>query len=365
MTSLSLNKNNKTNFMEEGFIISKDGSSEEVIHIPYNINNILVKEKDIIDLLARYNVNIEKVNKLEEIQKAFTHQSYLKKDIYPKKVLEQSKKEIDFPDLVELQSESYQRLEYFGDRVLKLTISMYLFYRYPQKNEGFMTRLQTKIEDKKNLAIFSQELGLQKYFLLSRQNELVKGRNSESINEDIFEAFIGALMLSNGFEVCFLLIVNLLETLIDYSEKLYRDNNYKDKLLQHFHKNQLGFPKYFLVCSEGPPHKRIFTMGVEDPKSKNKKKLETRGIGFGVGNSKKEAEQNASKMTLILYGVLNEDQFDQSDIFYPDWENVKKLNSPDEESPFIKKEDDIYDISNQIDNQELSDETSSESEDDF
>ena len=172
-------------------------------------------------------------------------------------------------------------------------------------------------------------------------------------------------MLSNGFEVCFLLIVNLLETLIDYSEKLYRDNNYKDKLLQHFHKNQLGFPKYFLVCSEGPPHKRIFTMGVEDPKSNNKTNLETRGIGFGIGNSKKEAEQNASKMTLILYGVLNEDQFDQTDIFYPDWENVKKLNNPDEESPFIKNEDDIYDISNQIDNQELSDETSSESDDDF
>ena len=365
MTSLSLNNKCKTNYMEEGFIINKEGSSEEVIHIPYNINNILVKEKDIIDLLARYNVNIEKVNKLEEIQKAFTHQSYLKKDIYPTKVLEASKKEIDYPGLVELQDESYQRLEYFGDRVLKLTISMYLFYRYPQKNEGFMTRLQTKIEDKKNLAIFSQELGLQKFFLLSRQNELVKGRNSESINEDIFEAFIGALMLSNGFEVCFLLIVNLLETLIDYSEKLYRDNNYKDKLLQHFHKNQLGFPKYFLVCSEGPPHKRIFTMGVEDPKSNNKTNLETRGIGFGIGNSKKEAEQNASKMTLILYGVLNEDQFDQTDIFYPDWENVKKLNNPDEESPFIKNEDDIYDISNQIDNQELSDETSSESDDDF
>ena len=60
MTSLSLNNNCKTNYMEEGFIINKEGSSEEVIHIPYNINNILVKEKDIIDLLARYNVNIEK-----------------------------------------------------------------------------------------------------------------------------------------------------------------------------------------------------------------------------------------------------------------------------------------------------------------
>ena len=76
----SLHHSNKTNYMEDGFVTNKDNNSDEVIHIPYNINNILVKEQDIIDLLARYNVNINKVNKLEEIQKAFTHQSYIKKD---------------------------------------------------------------------------------------------------------------------------------------------------------------------------------------------------------------------------------------------------------------------------------------------
>ncbi len=352
-----------TNYMEEGFIIPKeDDDSDEVIHIPYNINNILVKEQDIIDLLAHFGVTIKKVNRLDKIQVAFTHQSYVKKDIYPKHVLEACRKEINSPNLVELQDESYQTLEYIGDRVLKIVISIYLYYRYVPlgKNEGFMTRLQTKIEDKKNLAIFSQKLGLQKFFLISRQNEQVKGRNSESINEDIFESFMGALMLSNGFEVCSHLIINLLETQIDYAEKLYRDNNYKDQLLQYFHKKQLGFPKYFLVHSEGPPHKRIFTMAVENPGSNPDASLRERGFSFGIGSSKKEGQQKASKMALILHGVLKQDQFDESDIYYPDWDNMDK-----EEVQSDKKEDthQIFDISKDIVNSsddEISDETSSD-----
>ena len=88
-----LNSKPITNYMEEGFIIPKESEeSDEVIHIPYNINNILVKEQDIIDLLARYGVNIKKVNRLDKIQVAFTHQSYVKKDIYPEHILEVEKK---------------------------------------------------------------------------------------------------------------------------------------------------------------------------------------------------------------------------------------------------------------------------------
>lgn len=348
-----------TNYMEEGFFIPKeDEDSDEVIHIPYNINNILVKEQDIIDLLAHYGVTIKKVNRLDKIQVAFTHQSYVKKDIYPEHVLKACRKEINNPNLVELQDESYQTLEYIGDRVLKIVISIYLYYRYVPlgKNEGFMTRLQTKIEDKKNLAIFSQKLGLQKFFLISRQNEQIKGRNSESINEDIFESFMGALMLSNGFEVCSHLIINLLETQIDYAEKLYRDNNYKDQLLQYFHKKQLGFPKYFLIRSEGPPHKRIFTMAVEKPGSNPNDSLRKRGFSFGTGSSKKEGQQKASKMALILHGVLKDDQFDESDIYYPDWDNMGNDNSDTNNSRVFKITENIKNSSEE----EMSDETSSD-----
>jgi ribonuclease-3 len=85
-------------------------------------------------------------------------------------------------NLLELRDNSYERLEYFGDRVIKLIVSMYLFYRYPDQDEGFMTRLHTKIEDKTNLAIMSKEIGLDKFFIISKQIESMNGRNLEIMN---------------------------------------------------------------------------------------------------------------------------------------------------------------------------------------
>jgi dsRNA-specific ribonuclease len=159
-----------TNYLETGVVIKKDDGTEEVYQIPYNTNNILITEKDIIGILSKYDVNIGKVNHIEYFHQSFTHKSYVRKEVFTDKILECSKKEMGNPDdLLELQPDSYERLEYFGDRVVKIVVSFYLFNRYPHENEGFMTRLQTKIEDKKNLAILSKELGLGKYFIISKQ----------------------------------------------------------------------------------------------------------------------------------------------------------------------------------------------------
>ena len=217
---------------------------------------------------------------------------------------------------------------------------MYLFYRYPDEDEGFMTRLQTKIEDKTNLAVMSKKIGLGKYFIISQQIESLNGRNLDKIHEDVFEAFLGALFLSNGFEPCCLLLVNLLETLIDYSDKLYRDNNYKDILLRYYHKQKWIYPKYHMIYQEGPPHKRNYIMGVEKGSEEplNGDSDREKCIGFGLGSSKKEGQQNAAKMALILYGYLKDDQFENSDIFYPDWD---KIDSVKDEEDYIYSSDKV------------------------
>lgn len=330
---------NNTNYLETGVIINKDDGSVEVYQIPYNINNTLIKDEDIINIFNRYNVKIDKINNLEFFHTALTHKSYVKKDVFKDYILEASKKEMgekNIKNLLELRNESYERLEYFGDRVVKIVVSLYLFYRYPKEDEGFMTRLQTKIEDKKNLSYFSKELGLGQFFIISKQIESLNGRNLEKIHEDVFEAFMGALFLSNGFEPCCLLLINLLETLVDYSDKLYCDNNYKDNLLRFHHKKKWKFPIYHTVHMEGPPHKRIYTMGVEnnnitDDERKdflNKKNYEKLCISFGKGNSKKEGEQKSAKMALILHGNLNKDQFDMNDdIYYPNFSELFKDNN--------------------------------------
>jgi ribonuclease-3 len=312
--------------MIDGYKILNTLGEEEIIQIPYNINNILITEDDVIKLLNQFNVDIDKVNNIDMIREAFTHKSYCKKSIYPEDVLESAKKELgNNPSLVELRDTSFERLEYLGDRVLKLIVSFYLFNRYEKESEGFMTRLQTKIEDKKNLPIMSKEIGLGKFFIISKSIENMNGRNLDKIHEDVFEAFLGALFLSNGFEICLLLIINLLETLIDYSDKLYCDNNYKDLLLKHHHLNEWSHPKYTIIYTEGPPHKRKYIVGIE--KNNYSDNDENKYIGYGIGYSHKEGEQNAAKMALIIYGSLKEDQYVQSDIFYPPWAQIHSGNT--------------------------------------
>ena len=231
----------KHNYLTNVIKVTNNDGEEEIIQIPYNLNNVLITENDIINILKKYNVIINKVNHLKFFHEAFTHKSYCIKEFFTSDILNECKKEINNDKLIELRERSYERLEYFGDRVIKIVVSFYLFNRYPNQDEGFMTRLQTKIEDKTNLAIMSRELGLERFFIISKQIENMNGRNLEKIHEDVFEAFFGALFHSNGFEVCMLLLVNLLETTIDYADKLYRDNNYKDRLLRYYHEMKWKF----------------------------------------------------------------------------------------------------------------------------
>jgi ribonuclease-3 len=327
----------KTNYINDGYIYKNPDGEDEVIQIPYNLNNIIVKEEDIIQILKTYNVNIDKINHIHYFVECFTHKSYCKKDIIPDEVLIASKQELgNPPQLLELFKTSYETLEYFGDRVLKLIVSFYLINRYPKEDEGFMTKLQSKLEDKKNLALMSKEIGLGKFFIISKQIDSMNGRNLDKMHEDIFEAFLGALFRSNGFEPCMFLIVNLLETLIDYSEKLYCDNNYKDQLLRLHHQNKWTFPKYITIHYEGLPHKRKYIMGVEKYDVKPNDPIQKRCVAFGIGNSKKEGEQNAAKMALIIHGILKDDQYNQNDIYYPPWE---KIANPDNNSVIINLEE--------------------------
>jgi len=329
----------------DGITINKDDGTEDTIHIPYNENNILINEKDVILLLKKYGVDIDKVYHIKYFRESMTHKSYIKKNIFSDDILNQAKNELGNPEnLLELQEKSFERLEFLGDRVIKLIVSLYLFNRFPEEDEGFMTKLQTDIEDKNNLSKMCLEMGLNKFLILSKHIESIKGRESERLCEDIFEAFFGALFSSNGFPPCVLLLLNLLETQIDYSEKLYRNKNYKDQLLRYYHSQKWGYPEYYLIEEYGPSHKKNFIMGVKKSEF-NKKSIVSEdpievGIGFGVGIKKRDGEQRASKMALIVLGQLNNDQYENDDMYYPDLEKIKKekeeLNENTEDTNTVK-----------------------------
>ena len=170
-------------------------------------------------------------------------------------------------NVMELRENSYERLEYLGDRIIKLTISHYLFIRYPDEDEGFMTRLQTKIENKKSLSALAKEIGLEKFFIISRQIEAIGGRTSDKILEDCFEAFLGALFLDfnkmsikdddnwfeklfvtgPGFQMAQIFVESIFEKHIDWMKLINDDDNYKNIIQVKIQKEFKCTPSYDII----------------------------------------------------------------------------------------------------------------------
>lgn len=218
---------------------------------------------------------------------------------------------------LDLFQESNERLEFLGDSIVGSIVVSYLYRRFPEANEGFMTKLKTRLVKTDALAEFASYLNLGKHMIISKHvDDKCGGRDNPRMLEDLFESFIGAIFLDfsdvetseskkmgllygPGYSICESFIINILEKLIDFEDLILNDENYKDILLRHFQHNFSITPKYIELTSEGPAHKRHFTMGVSDQNGNI--------IGKGSEKSKKKAEQLASKMALIALGVLEND----------------------------------------------------------
>jgi len=287
--------------------------NEILISIPYNENNILIESEDVERLLQNFNITI-KVNNIEIFREAMSHYSYVKQKYYSKFTKEMNEMKKNRNVMVELRDISSERLEFVGDGTIKDILCSYLYLRYksnPKGDEGFMTYLKTKIEDKSTFSRFAKELGLDTYVLISKQTELIKGRNSDKILEDAFEAFLGALKLDQGQDICKKLIEYFLENSVDYPSLIYQNENYKDQLMQLFHSNKWVSPIYWEVKCKVNGTQKIYTMGVLDPMTS----LDDKGrpneiiiIAEGEGTSKQKAEQQAALNALIKFRQIKEDQ---------------------------------------------------------
>ena len=287
--------------------------NNNIIQIPYNENNILVSSNDITNILNKFKIKIV-VKNLSHYQDALTHKSYIKKEYFNihSSILKQEFTKLIKQNIkiIDLQDSSNERLEFLGDTFIKCVIAEYLFKRYYEEDEGFMTRLKTKLEDTKSLAKYARRLGLEDYILVSKQIDDNNGRNAEKILEDTFESFIGALYLDQGYEVCKILLNILLETEIDYAEILYKDTNFKDRLLRFYHSNKWSHPEYKLIKEDIINAKKLYTMGVTN--------FDGSIITQATDTSKKRAEQKACALALIKFNLISEDQMDDIDIQYVD-----------------------------------------------
>ena len=273
----------------------------EPIVNPYNPKNKKINDSDIIKIMAKYNIDIN-INNIDIYIQSLTHKSYIKKQYYNK-----NKNLSKDDDTLELQDNSNERLEFLGDTIIKAIIGHYLYERYPEEDEGFMTKLKTKIEDKDSLAKFAKIIGLDKFVLISKQNEIHGiNRANDKILEDTFEAFIGALYLNSSDNICNNFIRNVLETEVDYSDIIYNDINYKDQILRYFHSNKWKHPKYILIDEKGTGNKKIFTIGLLD----NNDNI----IITASDTSKRKAEQKVSKFALYKFNKLNKEQLNDSEL---------------------------------------------------
>jgi dsRNA-specific ribonuclease len=281
--------------------------------VPHILNekNKLITKKLIEDVLLKFDIK-HKVKNLSNFQNAFIHTSYIK-NIYLTDKLIKLIKEIEPIDNIHkalpLQENSYEVLEFLGDAVIHAVIAEYLYRRYPDKDPGFLTKLRTKIEKGDTLNMLSRTLGFHEYAIIARNIELAGGRiNNVNIMEDIFEAFIGALKLETNFETCQKFIINLIDSKVDFADLINTDDNYKELLMQFYHKNGHKFtPTYVLVNTIDEKPKK-FEMIAKSPDGQI--------MGKGIAGSKIMAAQLAAKEALIKLGQINPNAEESDDEFY-------------------------------------------------
>lgn len=181
---------------------------------------------------------------------------------------------------------SYERLEYLGDAVMELVISEYL-YTNTEKPEGEMTKLRSYYVCENAHYEYSKKLGLNRYVLLGHGEEESGGRDRKAIIADIYEAFIGAIFLDQGFEyVKKFIYKHIIPVIEDKSNNFF--NDYKS-VLQEFVQTDKRNLTYQVIDEVGPAHNKIFTVVV---------KIDDILYGKGTASSKKEAEQLAAKDAL-------------------------------------------------------------------
>lgn len=178
-----------------------------------------------------------------------------------------------------------ERLEFLGDAVLELTVSRYLFDKYPNLPEGNLTKMRATIVCEPSLVIFANKIELNKLILLGKGEEKTGGRTRPSLVSDAFEAFIGALYLDQGLEVVWKFAQKVIFPYVEHNE-LIGVVDFKTQFQEYIHSQSKGDVTYHLIKKEGPAHHRLFTSEVI---------LENKAIAKGQGRTKKESEQKAAE----------------------------------------------------------------------
>ena len=178
-----------------------------------------------------------------------------------------------------------ERLEFLGDAVLQLIISEYLYTKYPKRPEGDLSKLRSMIVREESLAGFARDCQFDQFIKLGRGEEKSGGRNRDTILGDLFEAFLGALLLDRGVAAVKSFLYQVMIPKVEAGD-FERVTDYKTKLQELLQINGDVEIAYQVVSETGPAHAKNFEVAVL---------INGRKSGQGQGRSKKLAEQEAAK----------------------------------------------------------------------
>jgi len=248
------------------------GARPTFVKLPYHNNpiavqNSLINEHGLLRRDAVENITGFPVRDLRLYTEAFMHKSAVK--------------------LFNIKG-TFERLEFMGDSVVALMTTKYIFEKYPHAQEGFLTRLRTKLVSGKMLSEHAKLIGLDKYVLMDSKALEKNWNENQRILEDVFEALIGAIYLDLGLESCKQFYLPFIHHL-DFDE-LMVENNYKDVLMRYCQSSAYDLPTYELLDDTN----RVFHIRVL---------VNGQAYGEGVSGTKKDAEQIAARRSIDMLGI--------------------------------------------------------------
>ena len=194
--------------------------------------------------------------------------------------------------------ECNERLEFLGDSVLSVIAADYLFNKYPEFPEGELTRRRAVIVCRDALSSYAKTFSLGDFLFLGNGEEKNNARERKSLLENTFEAVLGAIYLDGApdrMDFVAKLMRPFFEKELDAWEKGKIVKDYKSELQQIIQQSGVDTLAYVLVGSRGPDHEKVFEVEA---------RLNSNIIGRGTGRTKREAEQNAAKEALALFGEI-------------------------------------------------------------
>lgn len=238
---------------------------EGLVFNPYNPNNKKITLSEVQSILSRYGIPT-KVHNIKLYERAFVHKSYTKRPHLLNVQENITITEQPF-NCLPLHTKSNERLEFLGDGVLECITKYYLYRRFPKENEGFMTEKKIALVKNEAIGKLALEMGLHKWYIISKHAEEKKTRTNLKKLGCLFEAFLGALFLDfnkieikdeegwfdnffvtgPGFQMAQIFVESIYEKHVDWMKLIRDDDNYKNILQVKIQKEFKDTPHYIEI----------------------------------------------------------------------------------------------------------------------